>query len=269
MDAVYSYCLLRLLVDLPEGRASLVRLLEDWPDCGQQPKLALESHFPALSISVDSLRKWWTLGVARLAATAEGTMLGADESEKLLVRLLQVEVAVHPEGRLTRFELEQFEQFLTFPDSRRALQATQNTIIEAASRVHFLFQPVLGQYERILVDLLAGKKRGIAEKIRQADQARIQVRQRLDGIADVLNHYEATQIEGFSGAFGGLLKTLPPRAPAKNGTQSGSLPPAVRNGGNERVDGGGITSDLLPPGPPQPIPSSRSPMPARTQIPAK
>jgi hypothetical protein len=236
MDAVYAYCLLRLLMDQPEGRACLVRLLEDWPDCGDAPVSALGSHFPALGSSPDALRKWWTLGVARLAVSAEGTMLDAGESEKYLVRLLQVEVVVNAEGKRTRFELEQFGEFLPLPDARRALQAAQAAMLEAGSRVHFLFQPVLAQYEMAIAELLAGKKRGVAEKIRKADLARLEVRQRLDGIADLLNHYEATQMKGFSGAFGGLLKTAPAR------------PPAVPGGKTETVPGAGPAGgDLLPP----------------------
>ena len=234
MDAVYGYCLLRLLVELPEGRPCFVRLLEDWPDCGRQPRVALESHFPSLGAAPDSLPKWWTLGVARLAAAAEGPMLDGAESEKLLVRLLQLEVAVNPEGRRTRFELEQYEQFLPLPGARVALQSAQAAMVEAGSRVHFLFQPVVAQYEKILAELIAGKKKGIAERIRNADQARHQVRERLDAIADLLNHYEATQLEGFSGAFGGLLKTQPARPAARE--RSGDLPTVERDGG-----------DLLPP----------------------
>jgi hypothetical protein len=163
-------------------------------------------------------------------------MLDAGESEKYLVRLLQVEVVVNAEGKRTRFELEQFGEFLPLPDARRALQAAQAAMLEAGSRVHFLFQPVLAQYEMAIAELLAGKKRGVAEKIRKADLARLEVRQRLDGIADLLNHYEATQMKGFSGAFGGLLKTAPAR------------PPAVPGGKTETVPGAGPAGgDLLPP----------------------
>ncbi len=236
MDAVYSYCLIRLLMDQPEGRAGLVRLVEDWPDCGNTPVEALGSHFPSLGVSPDGLRKWWTLGVARLAATSEGTMLDAGESEKHLVRLLQVEVVVNSDGSRTRFELEQFEEFLPLPDARRGLKAAQAAMLEAGSRLHFMFQPVLAQYEAVVVDLLAGKKRGVAEKIRKADRARLDVRHRLDGIADLLNHYEATQMKGFSGAFGGLLKTVPARPAGEPGGKTETVPGV-----------GAAGRDLLPP----------------------
>jgi hypothetical protein len=213
VDAAYAYCLLRLLLDFPDGRVCLARLVEGWPEVGRWPADALVSHFPALGTSSGALQKWWTLGVARLAASLESVAMDAAGSEAAIIRMLQLEVVMNQAGEKTRYELEQFEQFLSLPGAKRALQVAQSGMMELCVRVHPLFRPVAAEYERVLASLASGKKRGLAEQLKAADSARMAVRKRLDAIADHLNHYEATQMGAPSGAFDGLLKRVPEPPP--------------------------------------------------------
>jgi hypothetical protein len=206
VDRALAMCLLELLIEQPGGRASLAQLLRDWPQSNGDAVALLARNFPALG-SGPTLQKWWTLNLARFAAADRYQGLSAEETEKALVPLLQVELAVNKEGERKTFALADYAQFLKLPASRTLLASRHSEVMALGTRANALYRPVMADYEEIFSLLIRGKTRGMRERLAKAEEYRQRAIRRTTDIADYLNWFEATQMESRSGVFDNYLKT--------------------------------------------------------------
>jgi hypothetical protein len=71
---------------------------------------------------------------------------------------------------------------------------------------HPVVRPLAREYQKIAVLLARGKRRGIAKRLSHLDITRKELAARMGDIDDYLNWFEATQMEGQSGAFNDYLK---------------------------------------------------------------
>ena len=111
----YSFALVDLLVQLPEGRERLSRFIADIPSASSDPMADLGSHFPELS-NASSAEKAWRLHIARLATSQPFELLGAEETERKLGELLVLKRS-HA-GSERKCHLDEFAEI----HSRRRLQ---------------------------------------------------------------------------------------------------------------------------------------------------
>jgi hypothetical protein len=191
--------LVQLLLELPNGRSDLGRLIRHWPNIGDDPLAALTKEFPGLATGSGALQKWWTLNLARFAAADRYQGLSAADSEARLIPLLEVELVIDKAGTRKTFAIGEFDRFLKLPGAR-------GSIVALGAQANALFRPVLSEYEEIFALLSRGKTRRIAERIAAVDQYRVTVLHRMGEIADYLNWYEATQLGIRSNAFDSYLK---------------------------------------------------------------
>jgi hypothetical protein len=206
VDRALAMCLVELLVAQPDGRANLAKLLRDWPQSDGDPTAALTRNFPGLG-SGAVLQKWWTLNLARFAVEDRYQGLTAEETEKALAPLLQLELVPGKEGEKKAFPIADFAQYLKIPASRGVLNAKHTEIVELTTRANFVFRPVMAEYEEIFSLLERGKTRGLADRLAKAEEFRQRTLRRTSDIADYLNWFEATQSSSWSGAFDDYLKT--------------------------------------------------------------
>jgi hypothetical protein len=205
-DNACAHVLLRLLLDQPEGKARLAQLLRDWPDARDDSAAAIARAFPALGPDPANLQKWWTLNVARFAASDRYRGLSTEDTDRELRQLLEFDVVVDKAGKTQRFAIGDFEKFMPLRGAREAAARQQRAIIALSARANALLQPVLSDYEQIFALLARGRTRGIADRIRQAELFRTAVLQRKEAIADYLNWFEVTQLDRWSGAFDNYLR---------------------------------------------------------------
>jgi hypothetical protein len=199
-------CLVRLLIEQPNGRASLARLVRNWPDDHGDPVGALTKEFPGLAASPTALQKWWTVNLARLSVLDRYKGLSSEETERELSGLLQFEVVLNKAGEKRAFELGKFEEFIKLPSFKPAMVRVQAELVRLSLKTNALYRPIIAEYEQIFSALARGKSKGVAEQIDQVMRYRTAVSTRMSAIADYLNWYEATQIGTRSAAFDGFLK---------------------------------------------------------------
>ncbi len=138
--------------------------------------------------------------------------LSAEETEKALVPLLQVEVVVDKQGGKDgdkkAFALADYAPMLKLPASREALTVRHNDIISLSTRANVLYRPVMADYEEIFSLLSHGKTHGMRDRLARAEEFRHHALKRSTEIADYLNWFEATQMKTRSGLFDDYLKTV-------------------------------------------------------------
>lgn len=104
--------LLQMLLEQPNGSASMAALLPALASAGDDPSSAIARSFPALTASGNSLPKWWALQLATMAQPGADEILSPKESDAALstalVFLLPADPnaaskpSPKPQGRLKR-----------------------------------------------------------------------------------------------------------------------------------------------------------------------
>jgi hypothetical protein len=216
IDCACAMALVQLLLEQSNGQANLGRLIRHWPTTGDDPLAALTRDFPGLAMGNGTLQKWWTLNLARFAASDRYQGLTAAESDARLAPLLQIELVIDKAGTKKTFTLGEFDQFLKLPKARETMVSRQAAAVALGAEVNVLFRPVCLEYEQIFALLARGKKRGVAERLATIESYRAIVLHRMDEIADYLNWYEATQLGTRSNAFDGYLKAVEELAREEN-----------------------------------------------------
>ncbi len=206
MDGAYGMALLQLLTEQPEGRRGLAHFVRDWPDQDKDPVGALTRAFPGLGEGSAGLQKWWTLNIARFSAADRYRGLSMEETDRQLNSLLDIELAVGPEGEKKTFNIAEFTAFLNYKDAKKALAARHGEVVALSAKANSLFRPVVRGYEEVLARLMRGKTRGVRDEILKTEIYRETVLHRMNDIADYLNWYEATQLGVRTNAFDGYLR---------------------------------------------------------------
>lgn len=206
IDGAFAMALLQALMEQPNGKANLSRLLRHWPDHGEDPVAALGKDFPGLAGPEGALEKWWTLNLARFAAAERYRGLTAAATDKELGALLEFNLAVDAAGTRKTFRISDYERFASLPSARPALAEKQKALATLGTQAHALFRPVLSDYQEILTQLSKGKTRGLSERLAALERYRSAVLLHMGDIADYLNWYEATQLGTRTNAFDSYLK---------------------------------------------------------------
>ncbi len=206
VDGALAMCLLDLLTAQPGGRADLARLVRDWPRSDGDPVALLARNFPSLGAG-PNLQKWWTLSLARFAAADRYQGLTAEETERALAPLLQLEMVINKAGEKKTFAVGEYAQYLKLPKSSAVLNSRHAEIVGLSTRANVLYRAVLADYEEIFSRLARGKARGLGDRLAKVEEYRGLVRQQSTQVADYLNWFEATQMPSQSGVFDSYLKT--------------------------------------------------------------
>jgi len=207
IDEACAMCLVQLLIEQPNGRGNIGRLIRHWPDLHDDPGAALLKDFPGLGQDNGGLEKWWTLSLARFAATDRYRGLSAEQTDKELKALLEFEVVTNKKGDKEKFGVADFGGFVKLPGCRRTMEEAQAALIRLSARANAILRPVVAEYEKIFALLARRRTRGVAERIARIEHYRDTILHRMNEVADYLNWYEATQFGTRSNAFDGFLKT--------------------------------------------------------------
>jgi hypothetical protein len=206
LDQACAMALVELLVEQPGGRDSLARLIREWPHGNREPVTALTSAFPTL-VTGQTIQRWWTLSLARLAASDRHEGLSVEETDRELTSQLSLTLAVDREGQRRTFRLTEYRDFLKLKNSREALQARQGALVALSARANALLRPVVAEYESIVALLARGKTKDLDARFARAEANRRESLARLAQIDDYMNWFEATQLGVRSDAFDSFLKT--------------------------------------------------------------
>ncbi len=201
--------LVRLLLrDLPGGRAGLLALLRALPEAGRGAVTDLPYFCPELAQSPDGLRRWWTIGLARASAPDPRKLAGAADSDCALGEL----IAFPAEPPQKTADLTEMPARLSDRKKRDAavaqLAAARSGLIALQARAHPSVWPHALEALR-LVDLVLRRKTGdLPQGLRALAAARTATRRQLEGGADYLNWFEATQLKDLAAALGSPRREL-------------------------------------------------------------
>jgi hypothetical protein len=218
--AVYraqAMTLLRALLAAQEGRQGLAGYLSGLQAVRPNDPAAILAAYPSLGEDPGTLAKLWTLAMARASASDRVGKLSVSATDEHLARLLDAIRASEEEGdgqappvgpgvmpRLAREEA-----------GRNTLRRLAEDLLRLEGRAHPLLRPVVEEYREVVSDLAIRKTRGADKRIAAADELRKAILSRAGAVADVLNWFEATQIEtpAFTEPPGrGPSRAVPPRS---------------------------------------------------------
>ena len=208
IDSAFAMGLVQSLIDQPNGRANLGRLVRRWPETGGEPMAALKKDFPSLAEGGATLQKWWTLNLARLGASNRYRGLSLGETDKQLAALLEIELVIDKAGTKKKFAVAEYNQFLKLPAARAALTVRRQEFLALSAQANALLRPVIADYDEILALLIRGKTQKLTERIEDTEGYRTAVLTRMDKIADYMNWYEATQLGTRTHEFDSYLKAV-------------------------------------------------------------
>lgn len=202
----YAFTLVRLLVqDLPGGKAGLASYIHDLPGLGMESERGaggLRSHFPELASTPDSLDKWWSLSLARVAASDQYRAFTPEETDRRLTEALTFQAPATTAGKDPKTcAISDYRDVIALKDRRRILQPMQQTLLELSARASPLLRPMVEEYQLIVAEMIRGKAGGLDERLSRLGAQRAEALTRKASIDDYLNWYEATQLKTASGAF--------------------------------------------------------------------
>lgn len=210
----YAYNLVSLLMqDVEGGRAGMAAFIHDLPtlppeEAGSAGILA--QHFPPLAGSPDGLEKWWTLGLARLAAADQFQAYSVEDTESHLVPLLSFRTPPDPKkaGQPSKdYTLDDYADFTGRKQNRALLEGTRRGLIELSGRANPLSRPIVLGYQEVVETLIQEHTKGVGQRLESLAAERKKVLRRREDIADYVNWYEGTQMPDQSGAFENYFRT--------------------------------------------------------------
>ena len=203
----------------------------------------LEKVFPGTAESKNSMEKWWALKLAELAQPTVTDVLSPLKTEAELNACLKI---VFPEnikgvkqqsthskktsrgimsflkfkgkdneplkkgigGERREFHIDEYRQFISYPNLDKSLKPNENRLLFLSYRAFPLHRPMIHEYQKILLQIVAGNVKGIDQKLTRLSILRALISQSTEDANDYLNWYEATQLKMRSGAFLEYQKTL-------------------------------------------------------------
>lgn len=205
-QSIYRACALALvqsLVDGSEGGARLARYIDNLSSASNDPIADLKSNFPALS--ANDIEKIWQSNVMKLSASQRFELLTFAETERRLDESLQIKLA----KKTAR--LEEFLHGKLSSSDKAALQRLTQDLMLTGAAANPVMRPIVNEYQQIAERLLAGKRKGIAERLGRLRATRTKLVARMNEVDDYLNWFEATQSKTSSGIFADYLRTAAER----------------------------------------------------------
>ena len=196
----------------------------------------LRKYFPGIDDSRYSLEKWWTLQAAQLAKPTSLDVLSIPATDSALAEALQISVLetrrvggdAAPEanggrrGPLKRifgreeqpkgvelplvqeqvtYDISQYKNFAGRPDVAEVLHQAELRMVQLSYRSFPLYRPLIKRYLAVIEALKEGKLKELDAELLSLAQIRVKLVRSAKVAEDVLNHYEATQVDQASGAF--------------------------------------------------------------------
>ena len=203
----------------------------------------LEKVFPGTAESKNSMEKWWALKLAELAQPTVTDVLSPLKTEAELDACLKIvfpenikgvkQQSTHPKktsrgimsflkfkgkdnkplkkgigGERREFHIDEYRQFISYPNLDKSLKPNENRLLFLSYRAFPLHRPMIHEYQKILLQIVAGNVKGIDQKLTRLSKLRALISQSTEDANDYLNWYEATQLKMRSGAFLEYQKTL-------------------------------------------------------------
>lgn len=196
----YSFALVQMLIDSPNGRARLGRYIDKLSFTTNDPIADLRTAFPELA----DFGSAWKAKIADLKSGADKNLLSFSQTDEKLNELLKTNFPLQ-EGRQESVSLENFSHTKPNAVQRQTLQEFSRQLLLLATRANPVLRPVIQDYQRIVDELVLGRKRGLEKRIADLKSLHSRLSERMSDIDDYLNWFEAAKLETPSGIFDNYL----------------------------------------------------------------
>ena len=200
----YSFALVRLLVDGPDGSSRLARYIENLSNASIDPLASLQAQFPFLSGDVEKI---WRSNVERLDLAQSDDLLTFAESERRLDELLSLKIS-EPNKPLKLVRLEELAQHKLSASEKMALNQLKRDLMSFVPQTNPVLRPIGREYQEIVALLARGKRQPVLKRLSRLNLTRQQLATRMTEVDDYMNWFEATQMGSCSGNFAGYLKAV-------------------------------------------------------------
>jgi hypothetical protein len=200
----YSFALVDLLSNAPDGGNRLTRFIESLRDASHDPMAELRKHFPGLFAPDDAAEKVWMKQIARLATEQPYQLLTSVETQRMLEETLRVKIL--DRGVDKTYGLAEFAKFQMHPAAKTALALLAHDLGQLAVRANPVYRPIISEYAKITALLMRGKTKGLSARLERLRDTRQAAAAQMREIDDYLNWFEATKLQGSSGAFADYMK---------------------------------------------------------------
>jgi hypothetical protein len=199
----YSFALVDLLTNAPDGPHRLAQFILDLPASSNDPMAELRSHFPELS-GPDAAEATWKKQIARLSSDQPYHLMGSADTDRHLEEILRLKISDSNGEKI--YELTQFLIFLKQKLAKRKLESLTYELRVLATRGHPVYAPIISGYAEVSALLLRGKTLDVPRRLERLQDSRKTIAVQMRGIDDYLNWFEATSLAGLSGQFADYLK---------------------------------------------------------------
>jgi hypothetical protein len=199
----YSLALVQLLLNSPDGRARLVRYIDNLSRASNDPLADLKASFAFLS---DDPQRAWQTYIADLCSSRSYQLLSFAETEKRLDETLGLAPSAGRDSAKP-LRLEDLTQRKASPAEKLALKKLGEDLLLLAARSHPAMRPVVQEYYDISALLARGKRKRLAARLARLETTRSTLTARMNQIDDYMNWFEATQQTNTSGTFTDYLRS--------------------------------------------------------------
>lgn len=198
LHRAYSFALIQLLTTGTERASRLARYIDNLSHATNDPLADLTAQFPFLRRDT---KETWQSTVRRLRTTHDSSLLGFEETQQQLTRLLKIKLPNQREVELSDF----LNHKLSTADKAILVQLSQQLLLLGA-RANPLLRPIVREYQQIADLMGAGKRRKLVQRLDRLKTTRAELASRMVEIDDYLNWFEATQPRAASDMFADYLK---------------------------------------------------------------
>ena len=199
----YSFALVQLLLDSPDGRARLTRYIDNLSRASNDPLADLKAQFPLLR---DDPQQLWQSHIAGLRSSRSYQLLSFAETNKRLEETLR---SAHftARGSAKPLRLEDLVHRKASPAEKSALRKLGEDLLLLMARAHPALRPVVQEYHDISALLATGKRKRLTARLARLETTRSGLIARMNEIDDYMNWFEATQQTNTSGTFTDYLRS--------------------------------------------------------------
>ena len=197
-----SGAMVNSLLRQPDGRPAMAAYIAEMATFKGETENLMRKHFPGMNKSRNSLQKWVNLELLELGTARLTQVHSIQETDKRLDAILKLRYR-DEEGAAVSVEIDGYAQVMKLKPTERfeAVAGARAELERLSYRCFPTYRPLLGEYEMILRDVIAGQEADIKNRLTKLMDIRLKMKGSAKRVRDYLDWYYITQANELSGDF--------------------------------------------------------------------
>lgn len=198
------------LISQKGGEDGMMRVLNESLLGSDDPLNLIKRNFPLLTLTTNSLHKWWTLQLSSMATPPMTEALSIPETEQRLKEALTLFQYNHQKRISEPVGFSEIDKILQSEELKKQLYETSSALVRLSNRCFPAYRPIIVEYSKIILSIQINKYQ--AEKSKKTLANLVTLRNRLVAVAtrgrDYLDWYEFNSNSNLSNTFDSYLNTV-------------------------------------------------------------